>query len=205
MHKAELEDQQEDTFYSSRQFRGNNRRLHTGGSLQDLVDSVNKETLFDCDIYSSQTSRIHRNLRVTKQLTAQSTSVSSRQREGGSLPNNVNASILAGCYPVSSLSLSKYPKVAAKSSAKTKTEPIQHDYERNSTNYHRTPISGGSSSGGDDGSCVTFRTLDTTQSPIASTSATQANANDKNHTIINIGDPEESRHLLAHDSLAQVC
>lgn len=150
----------------------------------------------------SQARRIQQNLRLTKQLTAQTTSVSSRQREGGSLPNNVNASILAGCYPVSSISLSKYPKVAAKSSVKTKPEPVQHDYERNSSNYQRNAFSGSGSE--EAGSCVTFRTLDTAQSSVASTSAAQVNANEKNYTIINI-DPEETGHLLAHDSLAQVC
>lgn len=30
------------------------------------------------------------------------------------------------------------------------------------------------------------------------------NSNDINHTIINIDEPDETRHLLAHDSLAQV-
>lgn len=185
MHKAELEDQQQDTYYSSRQFRGNSRRHHTGGSLQDLVDSVNKEQLLDCDyILGSQARRHQQNSRYTKN----SSSVSSRQREGGSLPNNVNSS---SCYPISSFSLCKYPKVNTKNSNKTKSEI--HDYERNSTNHHRNTFAGDS---------VNYSVE--TQPSIATTSAIVTNSNEKSHTVINIDDLDEHSHLLAHDSLAQV-
>lgn len=116
-------------------------------------------------------------------------SVSSRQREGGSLPNNVNSS---STYSLSSFPLSKYSKANAKNNVKNKLE--SHDYERNPTNHHRTAFIGES---------VSY--CEEKQPSIASTSASVVNANDKNHTIINIDDPEEARHLLAHDSLAQVC
>ncbi|XP_055311418.1 putative uncharacterized protein DDB_G0277255 isoform X2 [Sitodiplosis mosellana] len=177
LHNAELEDQQKDTFYSSHHFRGNSRRPHTSGSLQDLVN----EQLLDSDYMLGPQSRRHQqNSRYTKN----SSSVSSRQREGGSLPNNVNSS---SYYPVSSFSLSKYHKANAKSNTKTKLEA--HDYERSATNHHRT------------GEKVSY--CDEIQKSVASTSASVINANDKKHTIINIEDPEEARHLLAHDSLAQ--
>lgn len=131
-----------------------------------------------------QSRRHQQNSRYTKN----SSSVSSRQREGGSLPNNVNAS---SCYPISSFSLSKYPKTNAKNSAKTKLDA--HDYERSATNHHRTAFIGES---------VSY--CEEIPDSIASKSASIINANDKKHTIINIEDPEEARHLLAHDSLAQV-
>lgn len=185
LHKAELEDQQQDTFFSSRQYRGNSRRHHTGGSLQDLVDSVNKEQLLDGDYtLGSQARRHQQHSRYTKN----SSSVSSRQREGGSLPNNVNSS---SCYPIASFSLCKYPKLNTKSSCKAKSEI--HDYERSSTNHHRNTFAGDSVSNSGD-----------TQPSIASTSAIVANSNEKNHTVINIDDLDEHSHLLAHDSLAQV-
>lgn len=128
--------------------------------------------------------RHQQNSRYTKN----SSSVSSRQREGGSLPNNVNSS---SSYPIASSFLSKYPKANAKNSVKIK--PETHDYERNSTNHHRNAFMGES---------VSY--CEEIKPSIASTSASIVQASDKNHTIINIDDPEESRHLLAHDSLAQV-
>lgn len=131
-----------------------------------------------------QLRRHQQNSRYTKN----SSSVSSRQREGGSLPNNVNSS---SGYPISTF-LSKYPKTNAKNSAKIKSET--YDYERNSTNHHRSAFMGES---------VSY--CEEIKPSIASTSASVIQASDKNHTIINIDDPEESRHLLAHDSLAQVC
>lgn len=187
LHKAELEDQKRDSsFFSSSQFRGNNRRHHTGGSLQDLVDSVNNEQL-DCDYrLGPQLRRHQQHSRYTKN----STSVSSRQREGGSLPNNVNVNSSSN-YQISSF-LSKYPKANAKNSAKIKSET--HDYERNSTNHHRNAFMGES---------VSY--CEEIKPSVASTSASIIQASDKSHTIINIDDLEESRHLLAHDSLAQVC
>lgn len=185
LHKAELEDQQRDSFFSSSQYRGNSRRHHTGGSLQDLVDSVNNEQLLDCDyMLGSQTRRHQQHSRYTKN----SSSVSSRQREGGSLPNNVNSS---SCYPISAFSLSKYPKTNTKNSGRIKAD--SHDYERTLTNHHRNTFIGDS---------VSY--CEEPQSSVASTSTAVSCANEKNHTIINIDDPEEASHLLAHDSLAQV-
>lgn len=180
-----MEDQQQDSFFSSRPLRGNSRRHHTGGSLQDLVDSANNEQLLDCDYLLGPQSRRHQQ---HSRYTKNSSSVSSRQREGGSLPNNVNSS---SCYPISSFSLSKYPKTNTKNSGKNKTET--HDYERNLTNHHRNAFIGESVSYSEE-----------SQPSIASTSAAVSCASDKNHTIINIDDLEETRHLLAHDSLAQV-
>lgn len=181
MHKAELEDQKQNSFYS-RQLRSNSRRHphpHSG-SLQDLVDSVNNELLSDCEARRHpQHSRYAKN----------SSSVSSRQREGGSLPNNVNAS---SCCTISSFSpLSKYPKSNTKNSSKNKADT--HDYDRNLTNHHRNAVIGESVS-----------LCEETQPSIPSTSASISSANEKAHTVINIEDPEETRHLLAHDTLAQV-
>lgn len=187
LHKAELEDQKQDSFFTSRQYRGNSRRHpHPhGGSLQDLVDSVNNELIADCDYMGSQARRHQQHPRYAKNPT----SVSSRQREGGSLPNNVNSS---SCCTIQAFSLSKYPKTNTKNSNRNKSDT--HDYERNLTNHHRNAIIGES-----ENLCE-----EETQSSIASTSALISSANEKSHTIINIEEPEESRHLLAHDSLAQV-
>lgn len=183
MHKAELEDQQQDSFYPSRHHRGNSRRPHPhSGSLQDLVDSVSNE--LDGDYIGSQARRHPQHSRYAKN----SSSVSSRQREGGSLPNNVNSSI---CYPIASFSLSKYPKSNSKNSNKIKTDT--HDYERNLTNHHRNTVINES-----------VNLCEETQSSIPSTSALVSSAIEKTHTVINIEDLEETRHLLAHDSLAQV-
>lgn len=178
LHKAELEDQKQDSFYS-RQYRNNSRRhAHPhSGSLQDLVDSVNNELISDCDRRHQQHSRYAKN----------SSSVSSRQREGGSLPNNVNSSGSS----IPSFSLSRYPKSTTKNSSKNKADT--HDYERNLTNHHRNAVIGESVS-----------LCEETQSSIPSTSASISSASEKTHTVINIEDPEEARHLLAHDSLAQV-
>lgn len=187
LHKAELEDQQQDSFYSTRQYRGNSRRGHShSGSLQDLVDSVKNERLLDCDYMGSQAPRHPQHPRYAKN----SSSVSSRQREGGSLPNNVNTS--SSCHPISTFSLSKYPKSNTKNSNKNKADT--HDYDRNLTNHHRNATIGESVN----------LLCEESQSSIPSTSASISSANEKAHTVINIEDPDESRHLLAHDSLAQV-
>lgn len=185
MHKAELEDQKQDSFYPSRHHRGNSRRHHPhSGSLQDLVDSVSNE--LDGDYMGSQARRHPQHSRYAKNS---SSNVSSRQREGGSLPNNVNSS---SCYPhISPFSLSKYPKSNSKNSNKIKADP--HDYERNSTNHHRNTVISES-----------VNVCEETQPSIPSTSALVSSAIEKTHTVINIEDLEETRHLLAHDSLAQV-
>lgn len=182
LHKAELEDQKQDSFYS-RHYR-NRRHAHPhSGSLQDLVDSVNNELISDCEYLGSQARRHQQHSRYAKN----SSSVSARQREGGSLPNNVDSS----GYPISSFSLSRYPKSNTKNSSKNKADT--HDYERILTNHHRNAVIGESVS-----------LCEETQPSIPSTSASISSANEKAHTVINIEDPEEARHLLAHDSLAQV-
>lgn len=62
--------------------------LCTGGSLQDLVEAVRNDSL-DCDYnYSGTRNRRHNHNSRPKKYS----SVSSRQREGGSLPSNVNVS-----------------------------------------------------------------------------------------------------------------
>lgn len=64
---------------------GNRHHTH-GGSLQDLVDCVNNEHIIDT--LNGNSRRINQeNSRKGKYT---STSVSSRQREGGSLPSNIN-------------------------------------------------------------------------------------------------------------------
>lgn len=117
-------------------------------------------------------------------------SVSSRQREGGSLPSNVN---------VSSSNVDSFFHEYNHSTLKTTHCKLERNIVSSSAagsghNSQRSVASVDSS--------VNFnigRGDDQSQ---------QINENTKrnNHTIINIGeeDADETRHLLAHDSLAQV-
>lgn len=71
---------------ASRSYTSNSQKQ--GGSLQDLVEAVRNDSL-DCDYnYGGQRNRRHNHNSRPKKYS----SVSSRQREGGSLPSNVNVS-----------------------------------------------------------------------------------------------------------------
>lgn len=195
LHKTELEEQARDTcsFNSTRSVRSNRRHQHQqGGSLQDLVDSVNSEQLDGDYSLSGQTRRHHQNSRHAKY----SSSVSSRQREGGSLPCNVNAS---SSYNPSLFT--NYPSGLKKDKEINKKDGSNKDgtITNNSSSYHYNHHHHSQRIGEniinnnrDELNTLNIQTV------------TAVNANDKNHTIINIEEPDENRHLLAHDSLAQV-
>lgn len=141
---------------------GRNSKGHThGGSLQDLVDAVQSEHI---DINIGGHSRRHHTSRTKK-----FSSVSTRTREGGSLPTNVNCT--AGNNPEH-----LFPDIPRKISQ-------IKSIDKNSL---ATAIVSRQ-----DGNCT--RSDDIQMIP-----------DDKiSHTIIEI-ESDETRHLLAHDSLAQV-
>lgn len=187
LHRTEQEDQARDSYLrglTSRSARGSNRHhTHTqGGSLQDLVEAVNNEHLFDSEfLLAGQSKRMHQhNSRHKKNHS----SVSSRQREGGSLPSNVNVS-------------TSYKEPFLNEFNKTAAHIKAHKNERT--------ISG--SSGGS--SCIgTGPGLGSRQNSVGSGCRDDIIGDTKkNHTVIEIDDDDsdETKHLLAHDSLAQVC
>lgn len=116
-------------------------------------------------------------------------SVSSRQREGGSLPSNVN---------VSSSNVDSFFHEYNRSTLKTTHCKLERNIVSSAAgsghNAQRSTVSVDSS--------VNFsigRGDDQSQQ-------THENTTKISHTVINIGedDADETRHLLAHDSLAQV-
>lgn len=154
---------------------------YKSGSLQDLVDS---DEHLDVDYLSSGQYKRHQQ---SSRYTKYSSSVSSRQREGGSLPINVN-------HPVSFDSQFYNNRINSTNSKKSKES---HDNERTATAHHnRNALTGDS---------ISHNRDDTAQS-IATTSslASASSTNDKPHTIIDIEDPDDKSHILAHDTLAQV-
>lgn len=188
--ETDLADQARDKspFFSARSVRSNRRHQHTqGGSLQDLVDSVNSEHLDGDYTLSGQTRRHHQHSRHAKY----SSSVSSRQREGGSLPSNVNNPASLAC--IDTFLLSNYRGGIKKDNYKKDGSKVDglnsaaHHYHH----HHQRNTAFGDPINNND-ILANIQTV------------TAVNANDKNHTIINIGEPDENRHLLAHDSLAQV-
>lgn len=154
---------------------------YKGGSLQDLVDS---DDHLDVDYLSSGQSKRHQqNSRYTKY----SSSVSSRQREGGSLPTNVN-------HPVSFDSQFFNNRINTTISEKSKES---RESERNATIHHNRNALAGDS--------INHNRDDIAQSNATTSIITSASStNDKPHTIIDIEDPDDKSHILAHDSLAQV-
>lgn len=209
LQNAELEDQARDTcpFFSSRSVRNNRRHQHTqGGSLQDLVDSVNSEELGGDYLLSGPTGRrSHHQQNSRHNTTKYSSSVSSRQREGGSLPSNVNVSssyspaslacidtFLFSNYRSSGISTKKDKDLNKKDLTNkdgTINSSSSHYYQQHQNQDQRND-------------CLNNNSRDELTPLIHTVHA--VNANDKNHTIINIDEPDENRHLLAHDSLAQV-
>lgn len=116
-------------------------------------------------------------------------SVSSRQREGGSLPSNVN---------VSSSNVDTFFHEYNRSTLKTTHCKLERNIVSSAAgsghNTQRTAVGVDSS--------INFsigHADDQSQS-------TNENTTKISHTVINIGedDADETRHLLAHDSLAQV-
>lgn len=166
--------------------------------MQDLVDSVSNEQL-DGDYSISGPARRHQqNSRFTKY----SSSVSSRQREGGSLPSNVNHPVSFGYVDVDSILFPKYTRGSANNSGKNK-ESYENDRNVttvNSSAHHSCHHNNRNALIADN------HNRDELAQSIATTSnsTSASSTNDKPHTIINIDDPDETRHLLAHDSLAQV-
>lgn len=190
LHRTEQEDQARDSYIrglTSRSARGSNRHhTHTqGGSLQDLVEAVNNEHLFDSEfLLTGQSKRL---LQHNSRHKKNHSSVSSRQREGGSLPSNVNVS-------------TSYKEPFLNEFNKTAAHHKVHKNERT--------ISGGSGSscGGGGG---TGPGLGSRQNSVGSGCRDDiiiVGDPKKNHTVIEIDDDDsdETKHLLAHDSLAQV-
>lgn len=155
---------------------------YKSGSLQDLVDS---DEQLDVDYLSSGQYKRHQQ---SSRNAKYSSSVSSRNREGGSLPINVN-------HPVSFDSQFYNNRIHTTNSKKSKDS---HDNERNATTHHiRNALTGDS---------ITHNRDDIAQSNATTSSITSVSStNDKPHTIIDIEDPDDKSHILAHDSLAQVC
>lgn len=172
LHRAEQEDQARDRILYRNSLRSNrgdpNRHTH-GGSLQDLVEAVNTEHLLDGEFsLSGLSKRMNQHNSRHKKYS----SVSSRQREGGSLPSNVNVSI-------------------------SYKEPFLNEYNKapkTQKNERNVGASGGS--------------LGSRQNSVGSGREENAVGEMKrNHTVIEMHDDDvnETRHLIAHDSLAQVC
>lgn len=170
LQHAELEDQARADCYincvSSRSNRGSNRHTQ-GGSLQDLVEAVHHEHMLDSDFAIGGQTRRHHNSRQKKY-----SSVSSRQREGGSLPSNVNSNLC----PYDETFLNEFNK------RKTTNE--------SSSVMHASTASTANAAVRPDVHCN-------------NRDDTQLNDNKISHTVIEI-EMDETRHLLAHDSLAQV-
>lgn len=170
LHRTEQEDQARDRFYrmSSRSNRDPNRHSH-GGSLQDLVEAVNSEHLLDGEFpLVGQSKRMNQHNSRHKKYS----SVSSRQREGGSLPSNVNVSI-------------------------SYKEPFLNEFNKGDK-AHTNERNVGANAGG----------LGSRQNSIGSGREESAVGETKrSHTVIEMHDDDvnETRHLIAHDSLAQVC
>ncbi len=142
--------------FLGRSVRGSNRHTQ-GGSLQDLVETVKQDQLLESD--GSHSRRQH-NSRQKKY-----SSVSTRQREGGSLPSNVN------CNPYE--------------------DHFSSDFGKRGIKNEKAILMSGST-GVTRQDC--FNREDSQQD------------GKLGHTVIEIGDGDvdETSHLLAHDSLAQV-
>lgn len=181
LHYTEQEDQREQrergSYFrgsTSRSSRGSNRhQIHQqGGSLQDLFEAANNEQSMDSDFSLTSQSKQHQLGSRHKKINS---SVSSRQREGGSLPSNVNVST-------------------------SYKEPFL--YELNKSHSKQTHKNDRSSGGPNIG-------LGSRQNSIGSGCRDDTGGSvdaKKTHTVIKIDDDDEdeTKHLLAHDSLAQV-
>lgn len=186
LERAESEDQDCDDYsflLKSHSGRNGNRHRQQGGSLQDLVESVNNENLLD-SAYSlnGPTRRIsQQNSRYRKY----SSSVSSRQREGGSLPCNVNVSANSAFLNDSFLN-----EFSGRTSGKLDRYGTINSCGNSIVAGANATITSSGFGAYKDISHDDYSTNDTKVA----------------HTVINIGDDDadETRHLLAHESLAQV-
>lgn len=160
LHHAELEDQARESKLID--YSCSDR----SGSLQNLVGIGHNELGSDSKRSHHQHFRNRSNL----------SSVSSRQREGGSLPSNVNAS-LPGSHVTF---LSEYKSKA-------------HKNERTVVNTAGSGL-------------LANRLLGVDSVNSARDDTNLLNDTKISHTVIEIGnvEPDENRHLLAHDSLASV-
>lgn len=146
------------TRFLGRSVRGSNRHTQ-GGSLQDLVETVKQDQLLESD--GSHSRRQH-NSRQKKY-----SSVSTRQREGGSLPSNVN------CNPYE--------------------DHFSNDFGKRGIKIEKAILMS-QNTGVTRQDCFNRGGDDSQQDGKLA------------HTVIEIGDSDadETCHLLAHDSLAQV-
>lgn len=147
-----------------------------GGSLQDLVDAVRKEHLLDNDHVGRSGGR-HHNSRQKKY-----SSVSTRQREGGSLPSNVNCKECP--YEQSFMSEFKKRKNKLEKVHGSRSAVAMDDTEMLST-----------------GRPLYISAAASKAASVCGVGAVESAPS--SHTIIEI-EPDETAHLLAHDSLAQV-
>lgn len=174
--KVEGEKDNSPAIQGSRYQRASSSHKH-GGSLQDLAEVAKN---IDSD-YSCGT----RNRRNHNSRTKKYSSVSSRQREGGSLPSNVN---------VSNCNLSVYEP------------PFLNEVSKKRNKTERT-CSGTSCASGTSGTSSTLSTCTFGHESVTSSEIKDdTHLVEEKHTVIEIGDsiyPDETQHLLAHDSLAQ--
>lgn len=142
-----------------RSVRGSNRHTQ-GGSLQDLVETVKQDQLLESDGLIGSHSRRQHNSRQKKY-----SSVSTRQREGGSLPSNVN------CNPYE--------------------DHYSNDFGKRGIKNEKTILMSGAG---------------VTRQDCFNRGEDSQPDGKLGHTVIEIGDGDvdETSHLLAHDSLAQV-
>lgn len=160
LKKAEQDELEHSPFDSVFTSGSRNSNRHTqGGSLQNLAETDNCDG--DFFINSAAHRRNHRDYQ-NRQQKKYSSSVSSRQREGGSLPCNVNVS--------SAYSDQIQPFLNEDNKGRTKNESFSSNHEGGYNRVEESQLFGGKSG----------------------------------HTIIDIYDQDETKHLLACESLAQV-
>lgn len=199
--------------------RSNQRHHHSttqrSGSLQDLVEAVHNELDSDYTIGgggggSSMQQRRHAAAHNSgRHQKKYSSSVSSRPKEGGSLPTNVNCNLYEETF-LNELN---------------KGHNVRNNNNHNHHNHHRAAAAPSAASSSSTSSAVAAAAA----APVASSStkhlqkvaAHDGAGNSGNfvwlgyepqgnesghqvsHTVIEI-ESDETRHLLAHDSLAQV-
>lgn len=143
--------------FLGRSVRGSNRHTQ-GGSLQDLAETDKQDQLLESDGIIGSHSRRQHNSRQKKY-----SSVSTRQREGGSLPSNVN------CNPYE--------------------DHFSNDFGKRGIKNEKAILMSG-----------------TTRQECFNRGEDPQQDGKPVHTVIDMedGDADETCHLLAHDSLAQV-
>lgn len=193
LQHAELEDQARNDCFLNCVSSMSRTGKGQGRSLQDLVEAVRMEHLVEAE-QAARGGRHHHNSRQKKY-----SSVSSRQREGGSLPSNVNCK---EC-PYEQSFLSEFNK------RKTKLERV-HGSRATGVDAADELFVLGTAAQQLKAAETAAKAATAAMAPAkaAQTSASAAAAaaggsGDHQHTIIQI-ESDETQHLLAHDSLAQV-